>query len=132
MQMISKSSGHGGKRRGAGRRGYRRKVEDCPARLEIRQIHAGATLLMDWPAGPRFTIEARPNAVSIVGAVGRVWLRQRVPIVKTACHFGGSRSWFACPACGAPVAHLYFRADRFACRKCSRLVYSSSYRSRHS
>lgn len=130
--MISESSGHGGKRRGAGRRGYRRKVEDCQARLDIRQIRSGATLLVDWPGGPRFTIEVQPEAVSIVGAVDRGWLRQSVQIVKAACHFGGLRSWFACSACGAPVAHLYFRADRFACRKCSRLVYSSSYRPRHS
>ena len=129
-QMIPESSGHGGVRRGAGQRGYRRKVEDCRVWLDIRQIYPGAKLRLTWPAGPCVDIEARPNALTITGPVGRDRLHQRVPIVETACHFGGTRSWFECPACAARAARLYFRGTRFACRKCSRLVYASGYAAR--
>ena len=40
---------------------------------------------------------------------------QHVPIVRTACNFGGTRPWFRCPVCGRRMAVLYMRAGRFAC-----------------
>ena len=95
--------------------------------LHIRQIYPGAKMQLTWPPGPRFEIDWQPGALIIAGSVGREWLRQRVPIVQTACHFGGARSWFQCPACGTRAARLFFRGTRFACRECSRLVYASSY-----
>ncbi len=126
-QMISESSRHGGARPGAGRKGYRAKVEDCSVSLDIRQIYPGAKLRMTWPAGPSFEIDCQPDALIIAGSLGREWTRQCVPIVQTACHFGGARSWFECSACSARAARLFFRGTRFACRKCSRLVYASGY-----
>ena len=44
----------------------------------------------------------------------------------TACHLGGRRPWFICPArgCGRRVAILYVDAI-FACRSCYRLAYPS-------
>lgn len=128
-QMISESNGHGGRRRGAGRRGYRVKVEECRVSLHIRQIYPDAKLQLTWPTGLRIEIDWQPGVVIITGSADRVRLRQRLPTVQTACHFGGSRSWFECPACGKRAARLFFRGNRFACRKCSRLVYSSSYAS---
>ena len=125
--MISESSRHGGARPGAGRTGYRDKVEDCRVSVGIRYVCLGAKLQLTWPASPCFEIESQPGAITIAGLVGRERLRQRVPIVQTACHLGGFRSWFGCPACGERAARLFFRGTRFACRKCSRLVYSSSY-----
>lgn len=127
VKMISESSRHGGARAGAGRPGYRVKVEECRMSLDIRQICLGAKLQLTWPAAPCFEVDAQPGVIIIAGSVGRERLRQRVPIVQTACHFGGVRSWFECPACGERAARLFFRGTRFACRKCSRLVYSSSY-----
>jgi hypothetical protein len=50
---------------------------------------------------------------------------QRVPILRTSCHFGGLRSWFGCPRCGGRVAMLYLRNRGFACRKCNRIAYGS-------
>ena len=50
---------------------------------------------------------------------------QRVPIVRTACNFGNSRPWFACPHCGARVAVIYFRRGGFYCRKCAGVAYDS-------
>ena len=131
-QLIAKSSGHGGVRRGAGRRGYRAKVEDCRLRLDIRQVYPGVKLKLTWPEGPCFDVDVLSCALTITGSVGRDRLHQRVAIVETTCHFGGARSWFECSGCGARVAQLYFRERRFACRKCLRLVYASSYASRPS
>lgn len=44
----------------------------------------------------------------------------------TACHLGGQRPWFLCPAlgCGRRVAVLYGGAT-FACRHCHQLAYGS-------
>lgn len=49
-----------------------------------------------------------------------------VPILTQACHFGGHRKWFACPArgCGRRVAILY-GGRVFACRHCHQLAYTS-------
>jgi hypothetical protein len=50
-----------------------------------------------------------------------------VRIERTACHLGGSRAWFICPAlgCGRRVAVLY-GSGTFACRHCHQLAYASS------
>jgi len=46
----------------------------------------------------------------------------------TACHFGGYRPWFRCPACGDRVAKLYLPPGRYrlACRECYELGYHTS------
>ena len=54
---------------------------------------------------------------------------QRVPVIWTACHFGGRRPWFICAAhvnskcCGRRVAVPYLAGD--ACRKWGDLAYES-------
>lgn len=47
-----------------------------------------------------------------------------VRLAWTACHYGGQRAWWLCPAvgCGRRVAVLYGGAV-FACRHCQQLVY---------
>jgi hypothetical protein len=59
-------------------------------------------------------------------------VEQRVPIVWTECHFGGSRPWFRCAAtvngekCQRRAAKLYIGASpTFACRQCHGLVFAS-------
>ena len=49
-----------------------------------------------------------------------------VQLEWTACHLGGQRAWFRCPArgCGRRVAIL-FGGTVFACRHCHRLAYAS-------
>jgi hypothetical protein len=45
----------------------------------------------------------------------------------TACHYGGKRAWFICPAkgCGQRVALLYLGGSGiFACRHCYQLAYA--------
>lgn len=50
-----------------------------------------------------------------------------VYIARTACHLGGSRAWFICPAvgCRRRVAILY-GGSIFACRHCHQLAYEST------
>jgi hypothetical protein len=47
-------------------------------------------------------------------------------LLRTACHLGGARVWFRCPAqgCGRRVALLY-GGKVFACRQCHQLAYPS-------
>lgn len=40
--------------------------------------------------------------------------------------FGGVRYWLKCPLCGRRCGVLYYR-DRYACRRCNRVVYESQY-----
>ena len=51
----------------------------------------------------------------------------RVPIIRTACNYGGYRHWFECPDCGRGCALIYgiSRRGNFACRVCQRLGYAS-------
>jgi hypothetical protein len=50
-----------------------------------------------------------------------------VQLSRSACHFGGSRSWLVCPrvGCGRRVASLYMASGLFLCRHCHRLGYES-------
>lgn len=50
-----------------------------------------------------------------------------VCLQTTACHYGGERYWFTCPAagCGRRVAVLFLGGKIFACRHCYRLAYKS-------
>jgi hypothetical protein len=52
-------------------------------------------------------------------------VEQRVALTTTACHYGGSRSWFLCPCCRHRVAKLYLAGHpaTFACRRCHDLTY---------
>lgn len=54
-------------------------------------------------------------------------LNYPVALQTTACHYGGMRHWFTCPAtgCGRRVAVLYLGGKYFACRHCYRLAYRS-------
>jgi len=60
---------------------------------------------------------------------GGDWRNEEYPILveRTACHLGGSRAWFLCPAreCGRRVAILY-GGTIYACRRCHRLAYDST------
>jgi hypothetical protein len=57
----------------------------------------------------------------------REHLEYPVRLQTTACHYGGIRYWFTCPAagCGRRVALLYLGRKYFACRKCYQLSYRS-------
>jgi len=52
---------------------------------------------------------------------------QSIQLSRSACHFGGYRSWFVCPrvGCGRRVASLYMVGGLFWCRHCHQLNYES-------
>lgn len=47
-----------------------------------------------------------------------------IPLVKSICNYGGTRSWFCCPQCSRRVAVLYISAH-LACRHCLALKHRS-------
>lgn len=55
-----------------------------------------------------------------------------VTLERTSCNYGGSRTWFLCPArgCGRRVAILY-GGDFYACRHCHQLAYDSQREAPH-
>ena len=59
---------------------------------------------------------------------GGEWQAMNYPVrlAWTACHYGGQRAWWLCPAvgCGRRVAVLY-GGSVFACRHCQKLAYKS-------
>ena len=50
---------------------------------------------------------------------------QTLELSQKANGYGGSQTFFLCPACGRRVRYLYLTGVAFQCRKCSRLNYRS-------
>jgi hypothetical protein len=125
----------GGHRYGAGRPGWKAKAEQSFP-LDVRRMHQTGVLREGYAGGwrwsnsddetlGRISFRAEANGLTLSYAVDGVSCRQFVPVAHTACHFGGTRPWFRCPVGGERVAVLYVRGDRFACRRCNHIVYSS-------
>lgn len=124
----------GGSRNGAGRPAYRVKGEQL-MQLDIRAIHqrgllwVGGTNDWNWSRGDehvgnvRFTVRA--DSILLAYSVNGQDASQTIATTTTSCAFGGSRRWFHCPACQGRVALIYMRANRFACRRCQRVSYST-------
>ena len=55
---------------------------------------------------------------------------QTLELSRKANGFGGSQTFFLCPACGERVRYLYLTGAAFLCRKCSRLNYRSQQETR--
>ena len=127
--------GHGGWREGAGRKGWRLKVEDRRS-IDVRQwsrdglLTPGQSGLWQWrDEGTGAPLDgvawvAHRDAVE-VGSINRDGrpVRQSVPILRTPCPFGGTRPWFCCPTCGRAVALLYLMPFGLDCRRCAGLAY---------
>lgn len=123
----------GGWRYGAGRPAWHAKAENC-RRLDVRRLsrdgslREGASCTWGWQVNgeSRGTVgmRAESDALVFTYSMNGTSIRQRLPILRTACHFGGGRPWFACPRCGRRVAVLFLRDD-FNCRACSRVAYAS-------
>ena len=84
-------------------RWYRNGQSYCEIDIAFRGDHAVLTDVMD---------RAQPQTLSI-------------QLLRTPCHYGGSRSWFECPGCGQRCAKLYFSDGSFRCRTCLGLAYRS-------
>ena len=129
----------GGSRFGAGRSSYKFKAEQL-LRVEIGrwhrggQLRAGCSFTCSWHRGDEQTgsISVRVHGAESLGLhymVGSGDQRrdgsQTIRLAHTACNYGNSRPWFACPVCQRRSGVLYMRAGRFACRHCQRVSYSS-------
>ena len=128
--------GTGGMRRGAGRPGWKGKAEACQ-RLDVRQVkrrgalragYAGTWSWQDSATGePTGSIGFRANAagLELTYTLDGVQKAQHVPVLHTACNYGGSRPWFACPACARRVGVIFLRRGGFYCRSCAQVGYYS-------
>jgi hypothetical protein len=125
----------GGRRYRAGRPAASAKAEQA-LRLDVRDLAARGLLngaSFTWRWWDSFTGEL-VGGISVQTAPALMRLNftsdgkaklQTVPILRTACHLGGARSWLACPRCAKRVAVIYLRRGLFMCRDCSGVAYAS-------
>jgi len=129
--------GKGGYRWNAGRPGWHVKAEHC-RRIEagrwakegiFNDGRSGGWAWKDADTGETLAsigYRGLGRAVSLNFAVNGQPVNQLITELRTACNYGGSRSWFACPRCRRRVGVLFLRgAAGFMCRHCGRVVYSS-------
>ena len=128
--------GKGGARWGAGRPGYRGKAEGL-IRLDVRQMARSGRLSPGTESTLSWSISSTGQHAGTIGyrVDGDVLVLsyslsgtprvQHVPILRTACTYGGSRPWFQCPHCAGRVAVLFCRRGGFYCRRCAQVAYSS-------
>lgn len=127
--------GSGGSRFGAGRPGWRPKIEQC-LRLDVRQLaRKGLLRPGNWSAWRWWNSYTRDEtgSVSILAERGRIDLRYQrgdqpvispIRLTYTPCHYGGSRPWFICPNCWRRCGVIAFGRGGWACRECLHLAYS--------
>lgn len=123
---------------GSGRK-WGKGCTDDMRQIDIRQLARDGYLKAGKAYGWQWTRRGEVVAsINVTVETDRVWLtyRQRergdewqdmrypVKLDRTACHLGGGRVWWRCPAagCGRRVAVLY-GGGVFACRHCHRLAY---------
>lgn len=124
--------GKGGSRYGAGRPGWRIKAEDC-VKIDVRGRHRWGgfepgdygTMHLRKGKTVRYRVDDDAGALTLTHDLAGSPMEQRVPLQRTALHYGGSRLWFTCPRCPRRVAILFLGADGFGCRQCSMVAYSS-------
>jgi hypothetical protein len=124
---------------GSGRK-WGKDCADDMRRLDVRRLvrdgYLKAGMVYGWQWTRRGEVVA---SINVKVETERIWLnyRQRqhggewqdmrypVQLDRTACHLGGERVWWRCPAggCGRRVAVL-FGGKVFACRHCHRLAYT--------
>ncbi len=113
----------------------KRTVESCDA-LDIRLVfrqrpRIGALVSLSWegPLGRRSSADMWFGATGASlfwgDAEGRA-VAQNLKIERTPQHLGGVRPWWVCPDCGRRCAIVYGFADRFTCRQCGNLTYTTS------
>ena len=123
---------------GSGRK-WGKDCTDDMRQIDIRRLARDGYLKAGMAYGWQWTRRGEVVAsINLAVEIDRVWFtyRQRerggewqdmrypVRLDRTACHLGGERVWWRCPAagCGRRVAVLY-GCGVFACRHCHRLAY---------
>lgn len=84
------------------------------------------------------------DATSVITTVGADFLcldynfkqtkrTQEVQLIRTPCHYGGSRTWLQCPTCNSKRTLLYLGHNgSWKCRKCLGLAFTSQRLNPHS
>jgi hypothetical protein len=120
-------------------RGQTRDCTNDYRRLDVRALHRCGCLSPGWSGAWQWSRGGeRIGLIVIDVAEDHVTLRYKtrercgewqdknypVRVERTPCHFGGTRAWFRCPACGRRAAILY-GGGVFTCRRCRNLAYES-------
>jgi hypothetical protein len=109
----------------------RATVEQFSIWLDVRDLARDGLLNGDhWSTSWGATaLEVFAGSLSIRYMSGGELRRQEVPVDRTPCNRGGTRSWFRCPTprCGRRCALLYLVEGRYACRRCHGLVYRTQH-----
>lgn len=129
--------GKGGSRWGAGRPATHVKSDHC-LRIEAWRFakagvfspgRVGGWIWREVESGKetgRIGYRGAPGAVKLDFTVNGHPVHQHIPELRTACNYGGWRSWFGCPRCGRRVGVLFLRGQAgFVCRHCGRIAYGS-------
>jgi hypothetical protein len=128
--------GRGGMRDNAGRPGWHVKAEHC-RRIDARRwqregilagVVVGTWAWTDADTGKQLAAIgycSERDAVVLNYSLNDKPVQQRLPILRTPCHFGGLRPWFGCPGCARRVAVLFLRSKGFLCRHCNGVAYAS-------
>lgn len=104
--------------------------------LDIRRLHKrltpGASFGWQWTGNRLASLDLRVSTDSVTLTYRHQetdgnWKSMEYPIrlTRTACNFGGLRTWWLCPHCGRRVAVLY-GGRKYACRHCYDLTYKST------
>jgi hypothetical protein len=129
--------GKGGSRSGAGRPASHVKAEHCRRLVAGRwakegMFKEGRSGVWAWTDAQTGAITAQIGYRGLGGTVALDFrvndhaVTQLISELRTACNYGGSRSWFACPRCRRRVGVLFLRgAAGFICRHCGRVAYGS-------
>ena len=131
----------GGRGSGEWYRWNRKTTAEEALRLDVRYLRKrgwinspGTTGSLSWSCGGepsgwiRFRVEQdRLVLMYKYRSHGSDWqdYEEEVLLERTACNYGGERTWFLCPHCGKRVAVLYCAEHKFLCRHCQGLSYSS-------
>lgn len=132
--------GTGGARCGAGRPSYRLKAEQR-LKVDIRNwrklgyLIDGQSFAWQWSRGGEVTgnigVSVSSDSVRLgYTAQGRD-ASQTIRTTTTPCRYGGAQTWFHCPCCSRRAMVLFMRAERFACRQCQKVSYTSQSGSAH-
>lgn len=124
----------GGWRFGAGRPGWRVKAEHL-LQLDARRLAREGVIPKDhglrlgtwvWRRDGQEVVQMGYTAGRDAVTVFAGERHQVLPVMRTACNYGGSRCWFGCPTCGRRVAILYWRNGAgLGCRSCHQVTYST-------
>ena len=98
---------------------------------EVRNLPDGARTMLSWSRCGRHsgaltvTVDLEALVLTYTAAGSAPW-GQRIGLDRVPCPFGGSRPWFACPACGRHCGTLFLGRYGFTCRRCADLNYRST------